>query len=241
LTSPDRGLPDVALLAAPTFDARFDDELEYLRGLARTCRDEARLIALCDALSDVWRRVFEPLQETVHEVLTLELESLSRQLAIRDAHHAILARLGDPTIPLKGAVPSASARPTRRPGDARLLTLIPVVAATETALTGTRGVDEMIVAYPAPGAWRLWHEAVPTTFEALSRVLGVTRARVLLAVQTPSTTKDVANQLAVSATLISHHLSALRRQHLIAGDRFGRRVHYRLTPRGCRLRDALAE
>jgi DNA-binding MarR family transcriptional regulator len=97
-----------------------------------------------------------------------------------------------------------------------------------------------VIAYAAPGTSLLWEAADGAASEGLAQVLGVTRARVMTAVAMPASTMDVAHQLEMSSALASHHLKALEDQGLVDGVRFGRRVYYRLTARGQRLREALA-
>ncbi len=100
---------------------------------------------------------------------------------------------------------------------------------------------EFIIAYAAPGTAALCAELLLGTGNGLVDVLGKTRALVMQSVAIPATTSDVAQHLAMSHSLASHHLKALAKQGLVDGVRLGRRVYYEQTARGKRLRAALEE
>jgi DNA-binding transcriptional ArsR family regulator len=87
--------------------------------------------------------------------------------------------------------------------------------------------------YPARGIAALWDppdEAGPP--DALARLLGTTRAAVLLALDEPASTSQLVGQLGASLGGVGDHLAALRDAGLVSGSRAGRSVLYRRTPLG---------
>lgn len=46
----------------------------------------------------------------------------------------------------------------------------------------------------------------------------------------PSRVSDLVEGLTVEQSLVSHHLSALRREGLVETERVGREIHYKLAP-----------
>jgi DNA-binding transcriptional ArsR family regulator len=66
----------------------------------------------------------------------------------------------------------------------------------------------------------------------LELALGAGRARVLQGLRVPSTTGEVAHRLGLTSGAISQQLERLKRAGLVEPHRNGKRVYYRLTPRG---------
>ncbi|MFI0713483.1 DUF5937 family protein [Streptomyces inhibens] len=71
--------------------------------------------------------------------------------------------------------------------------------------------------------------------QALSTLLGRTRARILAALDDPATTGELARRLRVSAPSASEHVSALREANLARSHRDGGCVIHALTPLGTAL------
>jgi DNA-binding transcriptional ArsR family regulator len=88
--------------------------------------------------------------------------------------------------------------------------------------------------YPARGIATVWDTATAAP-EALARVLGRTRAQLLATLDSPHTGAELARELAVTASAVSHHVTALRAVGLIATHRDGRRVICRRTTLGNQL------
>jgi hypothetical protein len=82
------------------------------------------------------------------------------------------------------------------------------------------------VRYPARGAGILW-DPVPTAApDAIARLFGERRARLLVLLRAPHTTAELARRLDVTPSAISQHLSALREAGLIGSEHLGRqRLH----------------
>ncbi|MBP2321037.1 DNA-binding transcriptional ArsR family regulator [Kibdelosporangium banguiense] len=87
--------------------------------------------------------------------------------------------------------------------------------------------------YPARGISALW-ETPPAG--ALGPLIGVSRARILLALDEPASTSQLARTLGIATGAVGDHLAVLRNSGLVSRARSGRAVLYRRTPLG----DALA-
>jgi DNA-binding transcriptional ArsR family regulator len=95
------------------------------------------------------------------------------------------------------------------------------------------------VIYPARGIALLWQRGVAAP-DGLARALGASRATLLMTLDAPASTTDLAARLELSAGGISQHLGALRDAGLVTGTREGRTVLYARTPAADALVDAVA-
>ncbi len=85
--------------------------------------------------------------------------------------------------------------------------------------------------YPARGVGKLWSREATAAADQdpLSALLGRSRAEVLLALDLPTCTTDLAMRLSQSAPAVSQHLAVLKRNGLVTSWRAGRRVLYQRT------------
>ncbi|MCP2328011.1 DNA-binding transcriptional ArsR family regulator [Hamadaea flava] len=90
--------------------------------------------------------------------------------------------------------------------------------------------------YPARGVAALWERQPPTAPDALADLLGRSRARLLLALDDPASTTQLARSLGLATGAVGDHLAVLLRAGLVRRARDGRSVLYGRTPLG----DALA-
>jgi len=86
--------------------------------------------------------------------------------------------------------------------------------------------------YPARGVAALWEKPGLARSGALGRLLGGSRAGVLLALEEPASTSQLAAALGQSLGGIGDHLAVLREAGLVTRARSGRSVLYRRTPVG---------
>ena len=104
----------------------------------------------------------------------------------------------------------------------------PVVAAI------VDGPWQPTLVYPARGVGELWAPpSVPP--RALARLLGQTRALLLVSLERPTSTTALAARLGRSTSGVSGHLLALRDAGLVATSRRGHEVRYARTRLGVAL------
>ncbi|WP_410664094.1 DUF5937 family protein [Amycolatopsis sp. lyj-84] len=115
------------------------------------------------------------------------------------------------------------------------LVLMPVALGSPHALVKNNTSTQTTIRYPARGTGALWATGPRAATPAAVRLLGRTRAELLLALSSPATTTDLAHTLGVTPSAVSQHLRVLRDSGLVARERSGRSVLYLTTPLGERL------
>lgn len=90
---------------------------------------------------------------------------------------------------------------------------------------------QAMLAYGVRGSG-LWYEKLPSSNHALELALGSGRARALQILKTPSSTREVAFKMRISASSASQHLTRLSKSGLAEPRRSGKWVYYSLTQRG---------
>lgn len=78
--------------------------------------------------------------------------------------------------------------------------------------------------YPAHGFGSLWERSGAPRHDALARLVGGTRARLLCELERPSTVTELATRLGVTVGAVSQHLGVLRAAGLAVSRREGREV-----------------
>ncbi len=86
--------------------------------------------------------------------------------------------------------------------------------------------------YPARGTDALWETPARTDPGALGKLLGVSRARILQALDNPTSTSQLARSLGMATGAVGDHLAVLRGSGLVTSGRSGRSVLYFRTPLG---------
>ena len=94
--------------------------------------------------------------------------------------------------------------------------------------------------YPARGIAGLWQAPAAQPPAALGRLLGRTRAKLLLALAEPASTAVLARRFGQSPSGVSEHLSALRDAGLLSSYRVRHEVIYERTPLGIAVAGAAA-
>jgi DNA-binding transcriptional ArsR family regulator len=88
------------------------------------------------------------------------------------------------------------------------------------------------VIYPARGSSALWEQRDTGCPSTLTDLLGRTRAQLLLALDQPASTTQLARSLKLSVGTVGDHLTVLRHAGMLDRARTGRSVLYRRTPLG---------
>lgn len=109
---------------------------------------------------------------------------------------------------------------------------VPSVFVGEQPAVYTNAPWRRALVYQARGVAALWGTAGAAPPEALGRVIGTARARLLTALDEPASTTQLVHGLGMTLGAVGDHLALLRDAGLVARDRSGRSVLYRRTPVG---------
>lgn len=239
--------------------AEFDDELDRLRavGTAQAARelrralverpggphpDAAALLAdpaatverLAGVIAGAWAALVRPWWPRLRDLLDADIGFRARRLA--DGGIAALLADLDPRVAWRGGgVLVDTGHAQRRDLDGAGLVLMPSAFVWPGIVVMLDEPWQPTLIYPARGVAGLWSPPAADVPAALARLLGATRARLLLATAEPATTTALARRLGISPAGASEHLGVLRDAGLVAGRRIGRRVLYELTPLGAVL------
>ena len=192
---------------------------------------------VADVLAAAWRALLEPEWRTLRAILERDVVYRAGQLAskgwaaaLTDLHADLSWRQGRIEL-------------SRWPGEdeadlgGRGLLFIPTVFGWPRISLSLDPPWPPALIYPARGVSALWEQPGRAgSGTALHRLLGGSRAAILLALEDPASTTQLAGTLGQSLGGIGDHLAVLREAGLVARARSGRSVLYRRTPVG----DALA-
>jgi DNA-binding transcriptional ArsR family regulator len=189
-----------------------------------------------DVLAAAWQVLLEPEWRTLRAILERDVVYRAGQLASRgwaaaltDLHEYVSWRHG--RIELSQWPDDEDAALAGR----GLLFIPSVFAWPRLALSLDPPWPPSLI-YPARGVAALWEKPGLASAGALGRLLGASRAGILLALEEPASTSQLAAALGQSLGGIGDHLAVLREAGLVTRARSGRSVLYRRTPVG----DALA-
>ncbi len=194
-------------------------------------------VRAADVLAAAWQALLEPEWHALRAILERDVVYRAGQLATR-GWAAALTGLHANLSWHQGRIELS-----RWPGDeqaglgGRGLLFIPSVFIwPRLALTLDPPWPPALI-YPARGVAALWEQPARIgAGTALERLLGVSRAAILSALEEPASTTQLAVSLGQSVGGIGDHLAVLRAAGLVTRGRSGRSVLYRRTPVG----DALA-
>jgi DNA-binding transcriptional ArsR family regulator len=235
---------DLAMVAA-TPHAQAAEEIAYCLSLQRPVAEPVRITL--DS-PDVVHRVVDTLRTAWHELLAPDWPRL-RAICERDVIHRAgqLGRAG-----WSAALTGLHAQLRWRAGAIELLRLgngetiplggqglllIPSVFVWPGLAAQFTAPWPKALLYPARGSSALWETSEGTSpAGALADLIGASRARVLLALEDPASTSQLARSFTMATGAVGDHLAVLRHSGLVARARSGRSVLYYRTPLG----DALA-
>ncbi|MBF4133386.1 ArsR/SmtB family transcription factor [Streptomyces albidoflavus] len=241
---PPRGLHQtwaddlVTIRSAPLEAARNEIAIAATNPSARDPRvravlDSADAVSrIADAMDLAWQELLAPdwpqlraicERDVVHRVGVIGEHGWVT--AVESLHPSIAWRAGGIEI---GHFPEVGA--VRLAGDGLLL--IPSVFVANIA-THLEDPWPRTLIYGARGTAALWGEQeTPRRPDALTALIGRSRARLLSALDAPASTSHLARSLAMTPGAVGDHLAVLRDSGLLTRARSGRSVLYRRTPLG---------
>lgn len=191
---------------------------------------------MADEIENAWTTLIEPDWPLISRVLEDDIAYRGEQLTSGG-----LARLFDdlhPTLSWEDDRLTASRyREQDRELTGQGLLLVPGVFAWPFLVMVVAPSYQPTLVYPARGAARLWSD-VPAPPDPLVRLLGRTRATLLVALDPPATTSALAAQYGLALATVAEHLAALHGAGLATRRRTGHQVHYRRTDVGQAVVDA---
>jgi hypothetical protein len=189
----------------------------------------AEVVAL---LRVYWERTLAPHWPRVRALLEGDVLHRARQMADGGAER-LFADV-DPTVSWADGVLSIDKGSVEQDVDLRDrgLLFVPSAFAWPNVMLVTDPRWQPTLVYPARGVGTLWETDRPAAPEALGALLGKVRAAVLMALDHPRSTTDLARALGVTAGGVSQHLGVLRAAGLVHGHRVGRSVLYLRSPVG---------
>ena len=196
---------------------------------------------VADVLAAAWRALLEPEWRTLRAILERDVVYRAGQLAskgwaaaLTDLHADLSWRQGQIEL---NRWPLGDGDDDHADLDGRGLLFIPSVFIWPRLALSLDPPWPPALIYPARGVSALWEQPGRTgPGTALHRLLGSSRAAILLALEDPASTTQLAATLGQSLGGIGDHLAVLREAGLLTRARSGRSVLYRRTPVG----DALA-
>src|SRR3954447_9537157 len=255
LQAPTRYTPDFVHPPPRTPLAELDDELDEMlatppeqiraevqrtyRGqpppdvLAPFVDDPARAVRdLAELMRAYWERTLAAHWPRIRTLLEGDVLHRARRMA--DGGASRLFADVDPTVSWADGVLRIDKGSVEQDVDLRDrgLLFVPSAFAWPDVVLVTDPRWQPTLVYPARGVGTLWEADRPAAPEALGALLGKVRAAVLMALDHPRSTTDLARALGVSAGGVSQHLGILRAAGLVHGHRVGRVVLYLRSPAG---------
>ena len=199
---------------------------EVPQALRQALRRPATLPArIADALHAYWTACLKPYWTKIAGVLEADIAYRARRLTsggaqalFEDLDHRVAWADGRLLIQQGRGVPAIQARADEG------LALLPSLF--------MRGAVTMIdpaipvIAYPARGRGAVWDRPDAPAADAVARLIGAPRTRLLALLQAPASTTELARLLGVTPGTVSQHLCALHAAGLLNRTRHGRSVLY---------------
>jgi DNA-binding transcriptional ArsR family regulator len=194
---------------------------------------------LAELLERCWRVLLAPHWERIRDLLDGDITFRARRLADGGLER-LFADL-DPSIGFHGDTLEVGGRGQgQRDLAGEGLVLMPSAFSWPGVVLVLDQPWQPTLIYPARGIAGLWHPPAGQPPAPLARLLGRTRAKLLLALAEPASTAVLARRLGQSPGGVSEHLTALRDAGLLTSHRVGHQVIYERTPLGIAVAGATA-
>ncbi|MCP2343237.1 ArsR/SmtB family transcription factor [Actinomadura rupiterrae] len=205
-------------------------------GLPPSSDPQADLDQLADTVAAFWDAALAPYWPRVRTLLDGDILYRARLLASGGAQR-LFADLSPGVSWIGDGLRVPRNSPGAVPLDGRGLLLVPSAFTWPKLFSLTAPGWQPLLRYPARGVGTLWERTDRNTPEALARILGRSRARLLTLLDEPASTGDLAVRTGMSPGGTSQHLTALRDAGLVSAHRAGRYVLYART----RIAEALLD
>jgi DNA-binding transcriptional ArsR family regulator len=203
-----------------------------LEGLAR---DPARARAvLADELELAWDRLLAPVWPRLLALLEADIAHRSSVLAARGLRGALAGLHPSVHATSDTVVLDRHDDLEERDLAGEGLVLVPSAFVWPVAVVVLEPPWQPTLIYPVRGVAELWRGR-PVPPGSLGRLLGETRATILVALAEPASTTSLARTLQLAPAGVSAHLTALRDAGLADTSRRGREVRYVQSPLGAAL------
>jgi len=195
--------------------------------------DPSRAIAeLAELMRVYWERCLAEHWQRIRSLLEHDVLYRARQIA--DGGTRRLFGDLDPSVSWDDGVLRIDRCETRTTLDLdeRGLLLLPSAFVWPKVMFVTAPPWQPTLIYPARGIGMLWDPERLAPPDALEKLLGRTRASLLVAVDSPRSTTELAGTLGLTPGGVSQHLTILRDAGLVRGRRVARTVLYLRSPHG---------
>jgi DNA-binding transcriptional ArsR family regulator len=193
---------------------------------------------LSELLERCWRVLLAPYWERIRDLLDGDIAFRARRLADGGLER-LFADL-DPSIRFDGDTLEVGGRGEgHRDLAGEGLVLMPSAFIWPGVVLMLDLPWQPTLIYPARGIAGLWQAPAAQPPAALGRLLGRTRAKLLLALAEPASTAVLARRFGQSPSGVSEHLSALRDAGLLTSYRVRHQVVYERTPLGIAVAGAV--
>ncbi|MQA09043.1 MAG: helix-turn-helix domain-containing protein [Pseudonocardiaceae bacterium] len=229
------------LREVPDERLRFDLEKMVVRSTGVRQQEIRDLIAAPDrartTIADAWELVWDALLSPVWPQM---LRLLRADIAVRarrssDAGLAEMAATLHSTVTWADEVVRVQMRRHEEVvncGGTGLVLVPSVMMAARGCAVLTEPPAQPTIFYPAHGVSETWHRDGADSLDALTALLGATRARLIIELQQPLSTSECAHLTDLVVSTASHHLTVLRDAGLVDSRRTGVRVLHTRTPLG---------
>jgi DNA-binding transcriptional ArsR family regulator len=236
--------PDFLAPAPQSPLVTIDQELDRVRSPPAALRElladpAAAAERLAGLLERCWQLLLAPWWERIRDLLDADIAFRARRLADGGLER-LFADL-DPSVRFEGDTLAVGGRGEGyRDLAGEGLIFMPSVFVWPGVVLVLDLPWQPTLIYPARGIAGLWQPPAAQPPAALGRLLGRSRARLLLALAEPASTTALARRLGHSPSGVSEHLSALRDAGLVTSHRDRHQVIYERTPLSIALAAAAA-